>query len=319
MRQEAVALFACPECGSAFELAGDELVCARGHRYPIVGGIPRFVDSELYAQNFGFEWTVHAATQLDTSRSDESERTFQAKTGFTPEDLRGKTVLDVGCGMGRFSDVASRWGANVVGIDLSRAVESAQRNIGSRPNVTIAQANVFALPFREESFDCIFSIGVLHHTPDTKAAFDRLPKLLRPGGTIAIWLYEKHRVKWGFSDFYRRFTPRLPKRFLHAISYGAVPLYYAYKIPVLGLAIHWVLPAGDHPKARWRVLDTFDWYSPTYQWKHTYPEVRGWFAEHGLVDVSDLQVPVAVRGRRGDGAAQANAASQPNPATITTQ
>lgn len=319
MRPESVALFACPECGSEFKLAGESLICPRDHTYPIVDGIPRFVDSELYAGNFGFEWTLHASTQLDTSRSDESERTFRAKTGFTPEELRGKTVLDVGCGMGRFSDVASRWGANVVAIDLSRAVESAQRNIGGRPNVTIAQANVFALPFREQSFDYIFSIGVLHHTPDTKAAFDRLPNLLRPGGKIAIWLYEKHRLKWGFSDFYRLFTPKLPKRFLHAVSYLAVPLYYAYKIPVLGLAIHWVLPAGDHPKARWRVLDTFDWYSPTYQWKHTYPEVRGWFNDRGLVDVSELDVPVAVQGRRPGGVAQANAASQPNPATITTQ
>jgi len=77
--------------------------------FPIVGSVPRFVESEAYVQNFGFEWNVHALTQLDTDSSDESERTFRSKTGFTPEQLRGKRVLDVGCGMGRFSDVASKW------------------------------------------------------------------------------------------------------------------------------------------------------------------------------------------------------------------
>jgi len=323
-----VDLLACPKCGSSFELMYDghsaevdsgQLVCRDHHQFEITGGVPRFVDSELYAQNFGFEWNVHSLTQLDNARSDESERTFRAKTGFAPEDLHGKRVLDVGCGMGRFSDVAARWGATVVGIDLSTAVDAAQRNIGSRPNVHIAQANIFELPLRAETFDFIFSIGVLHHTPNTRAAFDKLPRLLRNGGRIAIWLYEKHPLKWRFSDLYRRFTPRLPKRVLYRLSYGAIPLYFTYKIPIVGLAIHWVLPAGDHPKSTWRVLDTFDWYSPQYQWKHSYGEVLGWFEEHDLTDVRVLDVPVAIQGTRRAVGDQMNPASQASPPRTTSQ
>jgi 2-polyprenyl-3-methyl-5-hydroxy-6-metoxy-1,4-benzoquinol methylase/uncharacterized protein YbaR (Trm112 family) len=299
----------CPECGSSLQLVDavrkeDEvesgmLRCANGDTYPVVAGIPRFVQSELYVQNFGFEWNVHSQTQLDNASSDESERAFRAKTGFAPEDLRGKCVLDVGCGMGRFSDVASRWGANVIGIDLSRAVDAAYRNIGRRPNVNLAQANVFKLPFREGSFDFIFSIGVLHHTPNTKAAFDQLPKLLRPGGKIAIWLYSRYGNKqWLFSDLYRHVTPRLPQRLLHAISYVSVPLYWVYKIPVLGLFLRWILPVSTHPKREWRVLDTYDWYSPQYQWKHVYEEVFPWFEAQGLTDLRVLEVPISVQGTR---------------------
>jgi SAM-dependent methyltransferase len=276
-----------------------ELVCQNAHSFPIVGGIPRFVSTELYVENFGFEWNVHALTQLDAASSDESERTFRAKTGFTPEDLRGRLILDVGCGMGRFSDVVSRWGGSVVGIDLSRAVEAAHRNIGSRDNVNIAQADIFELPFRDETFDFIYSIGVLHHTPNTKAAFDRLPRLLRKDGKIAIWVYTSCSLsEWRFSDFYRRFTPRMPKRALYAISHAAIPLYFIYKIPILGRFLGWLLPVTNHPNANWRVLGTFDWYSPKYQWKHSYEEVFPWFEENGLTNIRVLKFPVALQGTK---------------------
>ena len=309
MKPSFIDLLACPTCGGDLHVSGrpgpageietGELQCERGHQFQIIAGVPRFVSTELYAENFGFEWTVHAGTQLDSSASDESERTFRAKTGFTPEQLRGKRVLDVGCGMGRFSDVASLWGATVVGIDLSRAVDAAQRNIGGRENVHIAQANIFELPFREETFDVVFSIGVLHHTPNTKAAFDNLPRLLRRNGKIAIWVYTSYDgYQWRWSDLYRRVTPRLPKRLLHVLSYAAVPLYFVNKIPILGLFMQRLVPVSNHPKARWRVLDTFDWYSPKYQWKHSYEEVFPWFEESGLKEIRVLKVPVAVQGTK---------------------
>lgn len=306
MKPEFVEILTCPKCGSPLALAdGDPpgdiesgmLRCRRGHSFPIIGGIPRFVETELYVQNFGFEWTVHAGTQLDGASSDESEKAFREKTGFTPEMLSGKRVLDVGCGMGRYTDVASRWGATVVGIDLSRAVEAAQRNVGRRRNVHIAQANIFELPFQDETFDFIFSLGVLHHTPNTKAAFDNLPRLLRTNGRIAIWLYSNYE-RWRPSELYRRFTPRLPARLLHAMTYVAVPLFYVNKIPVVGRVTYWLLPISRHPKPEWRVLDTFDWYSPKYQWKHTYEEVLPWFEQQGLTDIRALDTPVAVQGTK---------------------
>jgi O-antigen/teichoic acid export membrane protein/SAM-dependent methyltransferase len=335
LKPQFLELIICPKCRSRLELAngaGDKeilsgkLTCAQAHEFPIVNGIPRFVETELYAQNFGFEWNTHSLTQLDTAASDESERTFTAKTGFTSELLRGKVVLDVGCGMGRFSDVVSRWGATVVGPDHTQSVDAPHNNHRSRPNVHIAQANIFELPFREATFDFIFSIGVLHHTPNTKAAFDQLPKLLRPNGRIAVWLYAKYfAVQWKFSDLYRHLTTRLPKRVLHRLSYIAVPLYYAYKIPVVGVMIRFLVPVSPHPRAEWRVLDTFDWYSPTYQWKHTYEEVYPWFEAHGLTDIRVLEVPVALQGTKGrspgpvDGQNDKSPAAHASPATTATR
>jgi len=305
MRPAFLDVLRCPACAAELDAragAGGEcssLECASEHRFPVVDGVPRFLDSESYAGNFGYEWNVHDRTQLDDRSSDESERTFRRKTGFGPEDVAGKLVLDAGCGMGRFSDVASRWGATVVGVDLSRAVEAAQRNLGDRPNVHVAQADILRLPFADETFDLVFSIGVLHHTPDTRAAFDRLPRLVKPGGRIAVWLYPGYAAfMWKMSDVLRRWTWRMPPRLLHAMAHVAVPKYYVDRLPAVGMASRFLLPVSGHPRAEWRVLDTFDWYSPRYQWKHTYEEVFRWFEAQGLVDIRVLDFPVALQGTR---------------------
>jgi len=295
-------ILVCPSCRkllpSEAQWRPDAIPCACGHVIPRVRQIPRFVEDDQYVGSFSHQWQAHAQTQLDNEESDESERSFRQKTGLTPEDVRGKRVLDVGCGMGRFSDVVSRWGAELVGIDLSLAVESAQKNIGARPNVRFLQADVFQLPFAPASFDIIFSLGVLHHTPDCRRAFQSLIPLVKPGGIISIWVYARMGAYQNFTDRYRVLTTRLPTGVLHQLCKLAVPLYYVYQVPVLGEMLSTLLPVSNHPRASWRVLDTFDWYSPRYQSKHTYPEVFAWFKEAGLVDLDLLEFPVSIRGRK---------------------
>jgi SAM-dependent methyltransferase len=292
----------CPACRAVLpekaQWTEQHIACACGHRVPIVRGIPRFVPDDQYVGSFSFEWTTHATTQLDDDRSQESEEAFRLKTGLTPDDVRGKRVLDVGCGMGRFSDVVSRWGGMVVSIDLSLAVESAHANLGKRGNVQILQADIFNLPFAPESFDIVFSMGVMHHTPDCKRAFHCALPLVKTGGTIAIWVYGHVGAFRNFSDFYRNVTTRLPHKLLHQLCKLAVPLYYLYRIPLIGRPLLTIFPISMHPKAHWRVLDTFDWYAPRYQSHHTYPEVFRWFKEAGLKDIEVLDFPVALRGNK---------------------
>lgn len=306
-KPEFTQLLACPRCGERFQLEAERLNCPAGHSYPIKDGVPRFVESEWYAENFGFEWNVHSTTQLDDEADRESEETFVQKTGFTAEDLKGKLVLDVGCGMGRFSDVVSRWGGRVVGIDLTTAVDAANRNLGGRPNVYLAQANVFELPFAPETFDYIFSIGVLHHTPSTKRAFDQLPKLLKPGGKIAIWVYSTRMRRWCWtSDFYRIVTTRLPKRTLHRLSHIANPMYLLHKwleprSSRLDAGFFLLLPCSRHDDPDWRVLDTFDWYSPKYQFKHSDDELRDWFTAQGLTELKTLDFETSLQGTKPAG------------------
>lgn len=277
--------------------------------YPIVRGIPRFVPSDDYAGNFSLEWTFHRKTQLDTETDRISEDTFRIKTGLTPDDVRGKLVLDVGCGMGRFANVIVKWGGRVVGIDLSLAVESAQSNLGGTRQFQALQASVFNLPFKLESFDLIYSLGVLHHTPDCKKAFMALPPLLKRGGNIAIWVYSSHTFPdCGVDEIrdraIRRFTTRMNSRTLHNICRVLClvrPRWRAFWHMLLpGFIYHAIPRLHSYKSYDWRVLDTFDWYSPVYQSKHSYPEVCEWFREAGLGDIRPLRFEVAVRGMKGN-------------------
>jgi SAM-dependent methyltransferase len=300
-------LLRCLSCSGQLELQDTGFSCRKcSVIFPITNGVLRCVDSQGYAENFGFEWSKYARTQLDNEISQTSERQFLESTGFTPDELSGKWVLDVGCGMGRFAEVASRWGANVVGIDLSIAADVAAKNLSSRENVWICQASVFDLPFLAQSFDYIYSIGVLHHTPDCEQAFKCLPPLLKPGGKVAIWLYSAYTRWYRMSDVYRRFTTKLSPHSLHALCVAADSLYYVHRglrrVPVIGRFVSGVLaymvPINMGPSREWRLLDTFDWYSPVYQSKHTYEQVFRWFEDCGLEDLRVLYRPIAVRGRK---------------------
>jgi SAM-dependent methyltransferase len=284
------------------------MCAACAHKYPIVRGVPRFVGEDAYARSFSYEWNRWNRVQLDdASGGGESEDTFVEKTGLSADDVRGKVVLDVGCGAGRFLDVVSRWGAEAVGVDISFAVEASYANVGAREHVNVVQADVFHLPFRDDAFDVVFSIGVLHHTPDTRAAFNGLPRLLRDGGVIAVWLYHyTDPVYRAASDFWRSIFSRVPSWFAYAWCWLLVaalsPLYRSRAItwPLLR-KLPQRIPVSPHPKFHWRVLDTFDWWTPVYQDKTCSPHrVVGWFGECGLRDLDVLTHDTSVRGRRDE-------------------
>jgi len=295
-----LSMLVCPVTQQPLLCVGDELVTPdEKHRYPIENGIPRFVESDLYVGSFSFEWNMHKRTQLDTHRQDQSsEAMFQEKTGLTRAQVEGKLILDAGVGAGRFTDILLKWGARVVGIDLSYAVEAAHENFGHRSDALICQADIGNLPFRPGTFDFIISIGVLHHTPDTAKYFSCLPRYLKPGGEIAVWVYPD--LEWYLM---RRawipFTSRIPCKMLYGFCKVFVP--WAVKQPRNRLSrwLHKVFPISDQRLGVENdILDTFDGCSPRYHGVHSTDEVVGWFRNAGLVDIKPQATLTSVRGRR---------------------
>src|SRR3954452_10615301 len=109
-------------------------------------------------------------------------RMWERITGITDDGVRGRMIVDFGCGPGRFLDVVRRKGAIAVGIDLSAAVDAARSNFANDPDVLIVQGDLFRPPLRAGSFDGGFSIGVLHHTPDPARGLAALAGLIKPDG-----------------------------------------------------------------------------------------------------------------------------------------
>lgn len=306
MKLTALNVLVCPACKSSLSLTADEkdgpevitgrLQCTGcDSSYPVVHGIPRFVAADSYASSFGHQWNWFRTVQIDSMNGrSESERALLGVTGWQDSDYAGAVVLDAGVGAGRYAECVARKGAEVFGIDLSVAVDAAYRNIGRLENVHLAQADIFAMPFREGTFDLAYSIGVLHHTPDPRVAFDRVASTLKPGGGLAVYLY--HRYGYRFADIWRKVTTRLPDPLMAMITSAAIPLHYVYRLPVLGRMLSEVAPIS--PSANWRErwLDTFDWYTPKYQWKYLYPEIFRWFRENRFKDIEIFDGPIRMRG-----------------------
>lgn len=197
----------CPECKTRLTLEagavtdGDHvengtLTCASGHRFPIVAKAPRFVQHELNADqartrdSFGYEWTRLYPEHGHSTPEWQAERDiFLEYTRTVPSDFKGRLILDGGCGNGRYAKLANDWGARVVAVDISAAVDIASRNVADRPGVDVVQADLFKLPFLPKTFDAAYSVGVLHHTPDARGAFMSIRDTVRPGGWFGIFVH----------------------------------------------------------------------------------------------------------------------------------
>src|SRR5438105_4503327 len=119
---------------------------------------------------------------------------------------------------------------------------------------------------------------------------------VKTGGSLAVYLYDRHGPDHVFTDFWRRITTRLPHALMAVVTLLAIPLYFIYRLPILGKILHLVLPISMEADWRWRWLDTFDWYTPKYQWKFLYPEVFRWFRENSFRDVEIFDGPIRMSG-----------------------
>src|SRR5437868_2707172 len=138
---------------------------------------------------YGLQWNRFRILRIEEDRV-----TFWNRTRLVREDLDGRVVLDAGCGMGRYLRIAGESPARlIVGLDLTRAVAAARELTVDLPHVAVIRGDLLRLPFASGSFDLIYSLGVIDHTPDPRAAFLALARLLKPGGRIALWVYPRER------------------------------------------------------------------------------------------------------------------------------
>jgi SAM-dependent methyltransferase len=235
-------------------------------------------------------------------RPEEDRITFLNRTGLSPSSMDQKRILDAGCGMGRYLRIAAESRPSIiVGMDLSLAVRAARELTSSLSQVGIVQGDLLNPPFAAATFDHIYSLGVIDHTPDPRAAFAALARLLKPGGRIVVWVYERERpIVELIMNFQRAISTRLPLGLLERACRIAAPIGGMKRrlmssrwriIQRLGVALHLLtIGVSMHPDPEVRVCDTLDWYAPRYLSRHTSDEVASWFTDIGLTDLADLSL-----------------------------
>lgn len=313
--------------------------------YPIVRGVPCFLSGAMqpdlseFCARYGLTQTKGGDIRPESIDQAKTNETFSDKWrrfkqyGLEPEhksflfgwyckklgvpDLdalkgfyRSKTrVLEVGPGSGfntRF--IAENCPGEVFALDISEAAYTTFDNTRDLDNCCVVQADLMDAPFADESFDFIIADGVLHHTPNTRAAVGALYKKVRPGGQFFFYVYRKMGAARVFSDDYIRqqFMPLTTEECYAAcegitelgreLSRLNVTITLEKPIPALGI------PSGTHNVQRllyynflkcfWNEafdyetnnMVNFDWYHPHNAWQHTDDEVTGWLKELGVVE-----------------------------------
>ena len=316
MNPEFVKLLCCPQTRQPLRLEIHEasesgmvvtgvLSSENGREYPIVRGIPRFVDQEQYSGSFGFEWSRWPRVQFEDENvgkpmEGHTKNMWRTITQVGSERIEGQTIVEFGCGPGRFLDIIRSQGGLAVGIDMSVAVEAARKNFAEDPNVLIVQGDILRPPFRSGVFDGGYSIGVLHHTPEPTQGLAALVDCVATGGWVAACVYPKgefydYRSVERFRALHNALSPRFGFRpalwYSFFSAYFLTPLFRKLKkIPGLRQVLrfgerHWFV-CLDLPDARWRVLDIFDAITPAIATTHTGAEVDQWLQSAGCEQIT---------------------------------
>lgn len=337
MKRDFLKYLWCPKCHADLvcrESAGENgdvregtLHCSACQQsWPVIAGIPRFVDHRSYAASFGAQWNTFARSQIDRPGYNESQIRFDSEVGWGENELQGRSIVEAGSGAGRFVDIVSRRkAAMVIGLDITDAVDAASRNI-SRDNVQFVQGDIFESPIRAASVDAAYSIGVLHHTPDPQTAFNRMADLVKDNGLVAVSLYETsqyHRPNrntlgvvirdlfWSLNTFrcelFRTVTTRVPSGMMIAYCKTVIPvLHFLNKIPVIRF-IRYLVPSTcyrDLPVIC-SMVDTMDTYSTRIVHQYRGKDVFQWFRQLGLKEIVLMNSRagwVSVTGEKGTAA-----------------
>jgi SAM-dependent methyltransferase len=248
---------------------------------------------------FGDEWS-----RFDQSALTEGELSAMFDSYFhifpwerLPENAVG---FDLGCGSGRWAKMVAPRVGKLHLIDPSDAIEVAKRNLAGQTNCEFHRASVDDVPLEDGSCDFGYSLGVLHHIPDTEAGLRKCVAKLKKGAPFLLYLYYRFdnrpawfRALWRVSDVGRRMISKLPHAARSLVSQVIAATVY---FPLARIALL-VEKAGADPSSlplsQYRAnsfytmrTDALDRFGTRLEKRFTKPEIREMMVNCGLTDIT---------------------------------
>jgi len=263
----------------------------QGYNFPNDNSVP---GEKKVLASFSNEWTGYGYNENAywAQPADVYNSSLLSTLQNETQDLTNRLVLEVGIGSGGSADFMSKtFKCNLIGVDLGYAVDVAYKNFSSNPFFHIAQASAFRLPFRDETFDFVYSHGVLHHTYSTRTAFDSVARLPKHNGRFYIWVYcwshelqdLKRSMIMGLEAVVRPWCCRLPTWMQTIVLQPIAPLYLFHQN---------VVYRGEKGLARYNWREAMhaarDRFTPRYIHRHNEEEVMGWFRENNYERIRPL-------------------------------
>lgn len=279
------------------EISEGKLVSARGETFPIVRAIPRFVQSEIpqdirkIQKTFSSEWDHYVYGQRNWGQTIEyRKQLFLQCMGSSPEELKGKTIWDAGCGSGILATEMSRtFGMEVIALDLAFGIDKAQE-FCDQSNVHFVQGSVLSPPLRKRYFDYLYCAGVLVACPDTYEGFKSIIPQLKEGGRCFIWVYQPVNKEYMPHDWRKvsvynwirtNVTSKLPIPVQRGLYWSWIPFFLVKQECDI---LTGRLERANRRTAKEKMQALFDAFSPIFQHKHTYEEVEQWYQDEGFIN-----------------------------------
>lgn len=296
MKKEILDILCCPNCKHDLMLFEKEVVnnevidgilkCSDCQKsFEIIRCVPRMIidlgDRRKLAESWGFEWEKKAEGkfEIDTLYGEtegQELNNFFDFISITPDDLKGKIVLDVGCGCGRLTKALGKYEAQIIGIDIASSIEHTYEYCKPNKEVHIIQADILDLPFKNATFDYVWSKLAICYVRNPEQAFRNLSELVKSSGKLFVSVPSKTDISFvnKLKDFLK-IAHRIPPRLLFYLSWCLAPLLYLAKRVL----------KKKRTSLRSNAFFIFNALQSEFFTLHTFEEVKSWFVREKFDDI----------------------------------
>ena len=249
-------------------------------------------------EGFGDEWTRFDQTGMS---EEDTKKYFDYYFSVFPwSDLPKDAIgFDLGCGSGRWAKLAAERVGKLHCIDPSISIEVARKSLHTLENCEFHQLSVDEMPFSDQSMDFGYSLGVLHHVPDTSAAIATCVSKIKPGGPFLLYLYYSFdnkppwfRTLWQMSDLIRKVVSRMPYGLRYVVSQILALFIYWPVARVAKIAEFLGADVNNFPLTAYRDsgfyvmrTDALDRFGTRFENRFTRLEIKTMMESAGLEDI----------------------------------